>query len=91
MSDLVAVSRVIQDHVGGPFSPFVSVPVMLRAGLEKVSAVSSPHSGSTHYYYPTDNYESRGAALNIPRRRPAPLRSRNRGADYWITGELTTG
>ncbi|XP_043190453.1 1-acylglycerol-3-phosphate O-acyltransferase Pnpla3-like [Amphibalanus amphitrite] len=35
MSDLVAVSRVIQDHIGGPFSPFVSVPVMLRAGLQK--------------------------------------------------------
>ena len=41
MSDLVAVSRVIQDHIGGPFSPFVSVPIMLRAGLEKVG--SDPH------------------------------------------------
>ena len=43
MSDLVAVSRVIQDHIGGPFSPFVSVPIMLRAGLEKVGSDPALH------------------------------------------------
>ncbi|XP_037086569.1 1-acylglycerol-3-phosphate O-acyltransferase Pnpla3-like, partial [Pollicipes pollicipes] len=35
MSDLVNVARVIQAHMGGPFSPFVSVPAMLHAGLQK--------------------------------------------------------
>jgi len=35
MQDLIAVASAIRDRVAGPFSPFISVPDMLRAGLVK--------------------------------------------------------